>query len=201
MAVAELKAPPATSAEEPRTYRWTRDQFYEMGEMGLFEGQRVILVEGEILAMPAMGNLHRTSVTLASRTLDKAFGEGYFVSVQCPFDIGEATDPEPDIAVIAGQIRDYATRGLTQAALIVEVSDTTLDFDRRTKAPLYAGAGIEEYWIINLKAAQVEVYRQPIPPGQIFGTGYTDVKTYQTGQSIPPMAKPDRQIAVADLLP
>jgi Uma2 family endonuclease len=56
-----------------------------------------------------------------------------------------------------------------------------MEFDRRTKAPLYARAGIDDYWIVNLNASQVEVHRQPLPPDQIFGSGYTDVKTYRTG--------------------
>ncbi len=200
MAVAEHELAAAEQAH-PAPWRCPREQFKQIGEPGMFVGQHVMLFEGEIVATPAMGDRHRTGVTLASRTLDKAFGESYFVSVQCPFDIGEATDPEPDTAVIAGQIRDDANQGLTQAALIVEVSDTTLDFDRRTKAPLYAGAGIEEYWIINLKAAQVEVHHQPLPPGQISGRGYRDVRTYQKGRSITPPAKPDVSVAVDDLLP
>jgi Uma2 family endonuclease len=191
----------AVDQVSPAPWKCSREHFQQMGELGMFVGQHVMLFEGEIVAMPAMGDRHRTSVILASDRLRDLFDGGYFVSVQCPFDIGKATDPEPDIAVIAGQIRDYATRGLTQAALIVEVSDATLDFDRRTKAPLYAGAGVADYWIINLNAAQIEVHRQPLPPDQIFGTGYTDVKTYRKGQSIELLAKPGVQVLVDDLLP
>jgi Uma2 family endonuclease len=191
----------AVEQVSPAPWKCSREHFQQMGELGMFVGQHVMLFEGSIVAMPAMGDRHRTGVILTARVLERAFGDDYFVSVQCPFDIGKATDPEPDIAVIPGQIRDYATRGLTQAALILEVSDTTLDFDRRTKAPLYAGAGIEDYWIINLNAAQIEVYRQPLPPDQIFGTGYTDVKTYRKGQSIELLAKPRVQVLVDDLLP
>ena len=105
MAVAERESTtPAQAAEEwtPQPYRWTREQFYQMGDLGLFEGRRAILVEGEILDMPAMGNTHRHILTLASDVLREVFGPGFFVSAQCPFDIGRATDPEPDIAIIRG---------------------------------------------------------------------------------------------------
>ena len=136
---------------KPQPYRWTREQFYELGDMGWFEGRRAILVEGEILAMPAMNDPHRTSLALAVKALEEVFGNGYFLSIQCPFDIGKSTDPEPDIAVIQGEIRDYSGRGLTVAELIVEISATTLLYDRHEKASLYALARVDEYWIVNIK--------------------------------------------------
>ena len=200
MAVAERDLSDVAPAEEPRPYRWTREQFYQMGDLGLFEGQRVMLLEGEILAMPAMGNRHRATVTLASDTLRRVFGDGFFVSVQSPFDVGQDTDPEPDIAVIEGRARDFVDQGLTQAALIVEVSDTTLDYDRDRKASLYAQARVEEYWIINLSDAQVEVHRRPVTDGQTFG-GYREVMTLRAGQTVAPSIRPDCAVAVSDLLP
>lgn len=193
--------PEAPDEFTPQPYRWTREQFYAMGDAGLFEGRRAILVEGEILAMPAMGDLHRGVVTLTDDVLRGVFGEGFFFSVQCPFDIGEATDPEPDVAVIPGQIRDYMEHGLTQAALIVEVSDTTLAYDRLQKAGLYAKAGVLDYWIINIKARQIEVYRLPVEnAAQPFGFGYADVTAHGVEAVIQPLAA-DRPVAVSALLP
>lgn len=200
MAVAERDLTVAENAA-PIPWRCSREPFYQMGELGWFEGQRVMLIGGEILAMPAMGNWHRATVTLASQTLRAVFGDGFFVCERSPFETGEATDPEPDIAVIAGQIRDYANRGLTEAALIVEVSDSTLDYDRREKAPLNARAGVQEYWIINLKASQVEVHRQPLPPEQSLGLGYTDIEAYRKGQSLQALAANGANFSVSDLLP
>jgi len=206
MAVAEheLAAPPqGAEGWTPQPYRWTREQFYEMGDAGLFEGRRAILVEGEILAMPAMGDLHRGILTLASDVLRDVFGVGFFVSVQCPFDIGRATDPEPDVAIIRGSVLDYFGRGLTEAALIVEVSDSTLPYDRRGKASLYASAGIADYWIINIsqEPPQVEVHRQPAPDAaQPHGFGYGDVRAYVAGEIVQPLAAPG-PVAVSALLP
>lgn len=193
--------PEASEEFTPHPYRWTREQFYAMGDAGLFEGRRAILVEGEILAMPAMGDLHRGVVTLTDDVLRGVFGEGFFFSVQCPFDIGEATDPEPDVAVIAGTIRDFISRGLTEAVLIVEVSDTTLAYDRLQKASLYAKAGVADYWIVNVKARQIEVHRQPVEDAaQPFGFGYAEVTVHGSEAVVQPLAAP-RVVAVAALLP
>jgi len=206
MAVAERElTTPSPGAEEwtPQPYRWTREQFYQMGDLGLFEGRRAILVEGEILAMPAMGNTHRHILTLASDVLRNLFGSGFFVSAQCPFDIGRATDPEPDIAIIRGSLGDYRGRGLTEAALIVEVSDTTLAYDRRGKASLYAMAGVTDYWIINIEQepAQIEVHRNPAPDEtQPFGFGYRERTIHGSGEIILPLASP-KPVAVSALLP
>ena len=207
MAVAERElTAPAQGAEAsipPQPYRWTREQFHQIGEEGLFEGQRVILIEGEILAMPPVGALHCGVVTLASESFRSLFGAGFFVREEKPFDVGRATDPQPDIAVIAGTIRDFLYRGLTEAALIVEVSRSTLAYDRREKASLYASAGVADYWIINIdqEPAQIEVHRQPAPDeAQPFGFGYRERTVHQAGEIVQPLAAP-KPVAVAALLP
>ncbi len=193
--------PEAPEEFTPQPYRWTREQFYAIGDAGLFEGRRAILVEGEILAMPGMKEPHRTATTLTAEILRETFSTDFFISVQCPFHIGEATDPEPDVAVIAGQIRDCAGRGLTEAALIVGVSVATLAYDRLQKESLYAKAGVSDYWIINVKARQVEVHRQPREDTtQPYGFGYAELTTYGAEAVIQPLAA-DRPVAVAALLP
>jgi Uma2 family endonuclease len=122
--------------------------------------------------------------------------------VQSPFDAGEPSEPEPDIAVIPGNVRDYKTAHPTMAVLIVEVADTSLLYDRTIKASLYAKAGIGEYWIVNLVDYQVEVHRHPAPmPEQTYGFGYTSVTTCKAPDTITPLAAPHMTIAVAELLP
>jgi len=119
---------------------------------------------------------------------------------QNSFDGGPRSEPQPDIAVLAGQPRDFAHALPSTAALIVEVSLTTLAYDRARKAALYAQAGIEDYWIINLNAGQVEVHRKPgALAEETFG--YAQVNIYQSGQAIAPLAMPNAAVAVADLLP
>ncbi len=185
----------------PSPYRWTREQFHQVGEARLFEGHRVLLVEGEILVMPPIGDRHRTIVTLVGEALRGAFEEGFFVSEEKPFDIGRATDPQPDLAVIKGNIRDFMESGLTEAALIVEVSDSTYEYDHSKKASLYASAAVQDYWIIRLKTREVEVYRQPQPDdAQHYKFGYGEKTVYQGGEIIQPLAAPN-PVAVSALLP
>jgi Uma2 family endonuclease len=203
----EVAAPMQSVSEDadetfvPEPYRWTREQFYEIGDMGLFEGRRSILINGEILSMPAMKEAHRASLILADQALREALGSQFFLSMQCPFDIGKVTDPEPDIAVIRGGIRDFAGRGLTEAALIVEVSDTTYAYDRREKASLYASAGVQDYWIVRLKARHLEVRRLPVPDeAQPFGFGYSQLTVHESGAIVQPLSALT-PIAVSALLP
>jgi len=203
MAVAEreLTKPFYPQISAPQTYRWTCEQFHALGEEGRFQGQRVILMEGEIVAMPPMKAPHQTAVSLAAEAVRTAFGTGFFVREQGPFDIGEATDPEPDVAVIAGTIRDFAAGHPSRAALIIEISDATLAYDRLQKASLYAKAGVADYWIVNVKARQIEVHRQPgEDAAQPFGFGYAEVTIYGAEAVVQPLAAP-RPVAVAALLP
>ncbi len=208
MAVAERELVSRVQKEDstdeafvPPPYRWTREQFHESGEARLFAGNRVILIEGEILVMPPIGDRHRTIVTLAGEVLRETFGLGFFVSEEKPFDIGKATDPQPDIAVIQGSIRDFMESGLTEAALIVEVSDSTYLYDHYEKASLYASAGVQDYWIVRLKTRQVEVYRQPQPDGtQPFGFGYGEKTIYDSDAIVQPLAAPS-PVPVSALLP
>ena len=210
MAIAEreLAEPVRTALEDftdedfvPQPYRWTRDEFNEMGDMGLFEGRRAILVEGEILAMPSMNDPHRTALVLADEAFRTAFGSGYFLSMQSPFDIGKATDPEPDLAVIKGSVRDFSGKGLQAAEIVVEISDTTYSYDRREKASLYAKAGVQDYWIVRLKTRQLEVYRQPQPDEAMpFGFGYGARTVHESSEIVQPLGAPN-PMAVSMLLP
>jgi Uma2 family endonuclease len=117
-----------------------------MADMGLFDGRHVELIAGDVIEMSPMGPAHRTAVVLTGDRLRQAFGPEYFINVQSPLDAGEPSEPEPDIAVIKGQVRDYKQAHPTTAALIVEVADTSLLYDRTVKASLYAKVGIGEYW-------------------------------------------------------
>lgn len=202
MAVAERElTAPFYPQFVPQTYLWTCEQFHALGEEGFFDGQRAILMEGEIIAMPPMKAPHQTAVSLAAEAARTAFGTGFFVREQGPFDIGEATDPEPDVAVVAGTIRDFATGHPSHSALIIEVSDATLAYDRLQKASLYAKAGVADYWIVNVKARQIEVHRQPVEDAaQPFGFGYADVTVHGAEAVVQPLAAP-RPVAVAALLP
>ena len=187
---------------EPHIHLWTRSEYYKMAEIGLFHQKRVELIEGQVIEMGPMGSLHATGVTLAGRTLERVFGQNYFVRWQMPFDAGEISEPEPDIAIIFGDIRDYKEEHPTKAVLLVEIADTSLEYDRKTKGSLYAKAGILDYWIINLENHQLEVYRKPvIDLKQAYGYAYSEKAIFKVSDFITPLAMQQTVIAVAELLP
>lgn len=185
----------------PQIHRWTQEQYYRMAELGFFRGQRVQLIQGEIIAMPPMKNPHAIALGLVEDSLEKAFGPTCWVRTQLPLNLTKYSVPEPDVAVVSGRPRDFADHP-TSALLIVEISDTTLRFDRGRKARLYAAANIADYWIVNLVDSQVEIYRQPQPdPVQARRKVYADVRIHQAGDLLRPLAAPHAQILVDDLLP
>ncbi len=188
------------TATQPRPYLWTKPQYHALGDMGWFQDARVELVDGEIIQMSPISAPHWTAVALASETLRTIFADGYLVMVQNAFDGGPRSEPEPDIAVLRGKPRDFAQSLPSAAALIVEVSLTTLAYDRTRKAALYARAEIADYWIINLSVGQVEVHRNPVTLAED-AFGYADLTVCHSGQTISPLAMPNAVVAVADLLP
>ena len=129
---------------EPRTFRWTRDDFYRLADLGCFDNRRVELIEGEFIETPVPKPPHLTSVSLTEEALRAAFGSGFWVRTQAPLNLGTMTDAESDVAVVPGKPRDYAEHP-TGALLIVAVSETTLAYDRGRKGGLYAAAGIQDY--------------------------------------------------------
>ncbi|GAB4211658.1 MAG: Uma2 family endonuclease [Roseiflexaceae bacterium] len=190
------------TAVEPQIHLWTRREYNQLAQIGMFTGKRVELIEGQVIVMSPMGSLHATAIALAARALEPAFGPGYFTRWQMPFAIGERSEPEPDLAVIQGDVRDYVDDHPSIAALLVEVADTSLAYDRDTKGSLYAGAGVADYWIINLAARQLEVYRRPISePSAAHGFVYGDKAIFRAGDTLSPLAQSGALIKVADLLP
>lgn len=127
---------------EPHVHMWPRSEYYKMAEAGLFAGKHMELIEGQVIEMSPRGSPHITSLTLKGDALRNAFGAGYFVRIQGPLDMGEIS--EPDVAVIRGNVRDYAESQPATAVLIVDVAETSLDYDRENKASLYAKAGIAD---------------------------------------------------------
>jgi Uma2 family endonuclease len=110
--------------------------------------------------------------------------------------------PSPDLAVIPGSHRGAGRTIVKSALLVVEVSDTTLAYDRYHKAPLYAAGGIADYWIVNLVQGQLEVYRDPVADStQLFGFRYGTRTILDPPDVISPLAAPQASITVADLLP
>lgn len=181
----------------------TRDEFYRLTELGYFNGKRVELIGGEITEMAAQSNWHAVVIKAAEKALEAAFGPNYWVRVQNTLDLSPLSVPDPDLAVIEGGYETHLHRDNPRTAvLIVEVSETTLDDDRGRKSGLYAAAGIEDYWIINIPQRQLEIRRTPAPDAtEPFGFGYATETVSVVGDVVSPLALPTARIAVADLIP
>ena len=183
---------------------WSRREFERAGELGLFgPEERLELIGGEVVRkVTPQKTPHATSIRLVEEALRRVAGSGFDVRVQLPLALGTHSEPEPDIAVVVGSPRDYELEHPTTAVLVVEVADTTLMFDRTTKASLYASAGVPEYWIVNLVDRTLEILREPSAMAdQPFGHSYRSLTRCAAPQTATSLLAQDRPIQVEDLLP
>jgi Uma2 family endonuclease len=186
----------------PTPLRWTCDSFHALCDTGVFSGRKAMLIDGVIITMAMPSPAHNTSLNLTQDVLRAVFTVGHHVRNQQAFDVGTANDPGPDLAVVPGGIRDYATRQATAAVLVVEVADTSLFLDTTTKAELYVTAGVQDYWVIDLDNRQLLVFRDPVPLPQGLGaTAYRTHLTFGPSDLVSPLAAPNTSIPVGDLLP
>lgn len=203
MAQTSTEAPPAVTRISKRR-RFTVEEYRRAGELGLFgPEERLELVDGEVIRkLSPQKEPHAIGTSLVLQALQRVFGAGYHVRCQLPMSLGAEDEPEPDICVVVGNPRDYRASHPITAVLVAEVSDTSLAYDRHEKASLYARAGIADYWIVNLVDAVVEVHRDPAPMAdQPFGHHYRSVTRHAPPAVIAPLAAPQAQVPVVDLLP
>ncbi len=185
---------------EPRSF--SVDEYALMGEAGVFRpGERVELIEGVIVSMSPQNVPHASRIARLTTLLVNAFGQTHEVRVQLPLTLGERSEPEPDFALVRFEQADQARRHPDGADLVMEISDSSLSFDRTEKASLYARAGIPEYWVLNLPAQRLEVRRQPRPdPEASFAWGYSELTLVAPGQEVAPLFQPEARFAVGRLL-
>jgi Uma2 family endonuclease len=170
--------------------------------MEVFRGLKTILIHGEIYVMVFPNPPHNTSLCLAAEYLRAAFPAGHHVRNQMAFDVGTDNDPGPDLAVVPGTARDYATRQAAFAVLVVEVSDSTLFMDTTTKAELYATAKVPEYWVVDIQHRQLHVFTDPVAlPAGLGATAYREHVVHGENDTVAPLAAPTATVRVAELLP
>ncbi|MGH7331288.1 MAG: Uma2 family endonuclease [Candidatus Rokuibacteriota bacterium] len=182
---------------------WSRAEYDRLIAEGAFDGGGPVeLLGGELVAREPQGSYHFTTLALAAHALARIFGPGWTVRQQAPITLDDESEPEPDLAVVQGEPIDFLDGHPARPALVVEVAETSLEFDRDLKGGLYARAGLPEYWIINLRARCLEVHRTPGPdPTRPTGWRYHEIAVLVTADRVTPLALGAQSIAVADLLP
>ena len=176
---------------------FTVDEYYRMADAGILtEDDRVELIDGEIIEMSPIGNRHQACVNRANTFLTEAFGRTAIVSNQSPLRLSNYTEPVPDVIVLKPVPDFYASRPCVpeDVFFLVEVSDTTLRYDKNIKLLRYAAAGVAEVWIEDLTNDLLLVYREPA--GDRFKTGLT----FRRDDSVSPLAFPESIFKVEDLL-
>jgi Uma2 family endonuclease len=142
----------------------TIDDYHRMIATGIIsEGERIELISGQIFNMAAKGTRHTVSTTRLMRELLLSIEQRAIVRCQDPITLPNNSEPEPDIVIARLRTDEYLDSHPAPAdiILVIEVADSTLNFDRNTKLAIYAAAGISEYWIVNLVDDRLEIYRQP----------------------------------------
>ncbi len=143
---------------------FTADEYLRMGEAGiLHEDDRIELIEGEVIEMPPVGGRHAACVDRLNSLLSRLVGDTVIVRVQSPIRLVDRTEPQPDLALLRLREDFYAQGHPTPEAvlLVIEVSDTTLRYDREVKLPLYARSGVAEVWVVDLAGEEVLTYSRP----------------------------------------
>ncbi len=189
----------ASEVESPRRRLFTRSEYYKCAELGIFDpDERLELIEGEILRkMSPQNEPHFRSVMKAAHVLGEAFGSAFHVRQQGPMRLSNDSEPEPDLVVVAGQIDEWSRHPQpSEGVLVVETSDSTLRFDIRRKAALYARAGVVEYWVVSLPERCLYVHRGPQATGE-----YAEVTKLLETESIAPLGAPSSMVEVSNLLP
>jgi Uma2 family endonuclease len=175
-----------------RARRLSRAEYDRMAELGFFHGQRVELIHGIPVWMPPIGPAHADVVDRLTALLVRGIGDRARVRIQQPFVAHDESEPEPDVAVVPP--RNYASGHPESAFLIIEVAETSLEYDRETKAALYAASEVAEYWIVNLQARAIEIHAEA-SVGR-----YSHVSRATANARISPRMFPDIVVSLDDLV-
>jgi len=177
--------------------RFSVEEYYLMAKAGILtEDDRVELIEGEIVEMSPIGSRHAACVKRLNRLLSQQVGSRALVSAQNPVRLGEHSEPQPDITLLRPRADFYSTAhpGPADVLLLMEVADTSIEYDREVKVPLYAQAGIGEVWLVDLVAESIEVYQNPAPEG------YRQTRVVRLEERLAPEALPDLELSARGIL-
>ena len=190
----------SSAASEPQTqpcpYRFSVEEFHKLGEVGIFRPRdRVELLDGEIIVMSPIGIRHVQAVSWMVECLVEQARRRYLVSPGNPVWLHEFSEPQPDMMLVPRVRKIEHHPRPEDVFLLVEVSDSSLTYDRDRKLAAYAAAGVREYWIVNLQQDLIQVFREPSD-----GT-YNVVLSFITGQTLSPLAFEDVTVSVTEIIP
>ena len=179
------------------TYRWTVEEYEELGRAGTFdENDRVELVNGEIIIRAPIGYRHATAVSRLLKAFIRRSRDRFDVRSQNPCNLDPHSQPEPDVCLVELACDTLPRHPRPEEIfLVIEVSDSTVRYDREDKLPAYARNGVREYWLLNLDEGALEVFRDPVD------AAYRDARVLGPEETIAPLAFPDLTLRVGDFLP
>jgi Uma2 family endonuclease len=181
----------------PTRIRITTDRYQKMVATGvLTKCDRVELIEGEIVDMAPIGPKHAAVTSRLTRLFIRELGNSAIVSPGGPVNLGDLSEPQPDVLVLKPRADDYSSKipEATDVLLLIEVSDSTLTFDQSTKLSLYARYGVSEYWVVDVEGQRIVVYREPA------AKGYVCKLEFSAPNTVSPQAFPDLKVAVGEIL-
>ena len=193
-----VTAVPDGAAFLPQTRKFTVAEYYRMAEAGILKpDERVELIDGEILVMPPIGPEHADNVDEFNEVLARYAPDRYRVRIQNPVRLSDESEPEPDVALLRRRPEGYGAAHPTPAdvLLVIEVAHSSLEYDRNIKAHIYGRSGVPETWVRNLPEDCIERFTEPGPDG------YARHTVHHRGETMTPVALPDLEFAVSDLLP
>lgn len=176
----------------------TVEDYHRMATAGIFgPDERVELLDGTLLTMAAKGAAHSSATTRTRRALEQRLAERVLVRVQDPVRLNDFSEPEPDIAVVILDPLEYASHHPQPSEILwlIEIADSSLDFDCGAKASAYARSGIAEYWVLDVQARKLHVFRSPV--AQIYESEFVFAET----MTIAPLAFPDCVLQISEMLP
>ena len=191
-------AVPEAPASKPANRKFTVAEYYRMGEAGILgPDERVELIDGEIVVMPPIGPSHAWSVALDIPLFSRYAGDRFIVQIQNPIHLDDGSEPQPDVMLLRNRPGGYPTSHPTpvDVLLVIEVADSSLEYDRMVKAHLYGRAGVPEAWVKNLPEDCIERFTEPGPDG------YAQHSVHCRGGTLTPVSLPDLELPVDDLLP
>lgn len=196
IAIAPATIPDFPEPLTPHRYRLTVADYHQLGELSVFnENSRVELMDGELVAMPPIGSQHAGHLDCVAQQCFRKVVVKTIVRVQSPIQLDDHSEPEPDLALLRHR-EDFYTRSHPRpddVLLLIEVSDSTLRYDREVKVPHYAKAGVPEVWILDIAHQRLEIYRRPS------AEGYRQILYPELQEQVAPVLLPELVFSVEQL--